>query len=459
MNTINAAIGSTLTIALALCFSLEAKSFTPVVEVEEEVYRYAPANNGAGPMWCRGSTCIVRYEGSVFVSGLKTIPDAKPLNNCVPLLYHRDNEGWHLIYEGQGRTREPSPLVLTPDARVLMSVNPTLTPQDTYSGPAQPRILAFSAGKPASEFRKIYPQWEGEPKFTEHSYRSFAADGVSGTRVLFQNIGYTHVEWAFQDRQGHWRAQGRLAWPWGAEYDEPQPIRVCYPTVALNNRAVYFCGVSDIIEPYKKWRDYKYELTGQKWDYDFRRLFFTWSSDITTGKFHPWMEIASRDQTCGWISPQDLYVSPSGDVLILWTERAVDERLRETFFPETRQRYSLESAVVRNGQVIRRTTILEGGEGLGSQRPGDARIHVTPQGRVLIFCHIGNNRAGQAGNYIIEALADGTYSRPESIDLAKPITRFFTSTPRAGNEPSIYLDVLGNSGNTMRYIRIRLEGS
>ena len=24
----------------------------PVVEVEEDVYRYKPADNGAGPMWC-----------------------------------------------------------------------------------------------------------------------------------------------------------------------------------------------------------------------------------------------------------------------------------------------------------------------------------------------------------------------------------------------------------------------
>lgn len=459
MGKLNAAIASTLSIALAFCSSLEARALAPVVEVEEEVYRYTPADNGAGPMWCRGSTCIVRYEDSVFVSGLKTIPDAKPLNNCVPLLFHRDNEGWHLIYEGEGRTREPSPLVLTPDARVLMSVNPTLTAEDVYGGSAQPRIVSFSARKPASEFHTVTPQWDGDPDFTEHSYRSFAADGANGERVLFQNIGYTHVEWAFQDRQGQWSAQGKLTWPWGAEYDKPQPIRVCYPTVAIKNREVYFCGVSDIIEPYDKWRDYKHELTGRKWDYDFRRLFFTWSSDIKTGKFQPWMEIASRDQTCGWISPQDLYVNPSGDVLILWTERAMDKRLREAFFPETQQRFSLESALIRNGHIVRRSTILEGGEGLGSQRPGEARFHITPRGRVLIFCYIGNPRAGQSGNYIIEALADGTYSSPVPIDLAKPLTRFFTSTPRAGSEPSRYLDVLGNSGNTMRYVRMRLEGS
>ena len=70
------------------------------------------------------------------------------------------------------------------------------------------------------------------------------------------------------DAAGKWSAQGKLAWPWGAEYDQPQPIRVCYPNVALRNRALYFCGVSDIVEPYQSWRQYKKQLTGREWDYD-----------------------------------------------------------------------------------------------------------------------------------------------------------------------------------------------
>src|SRR5438132_9136305 len=70
------------------------------------------------------------------------------------------------------------------------------------------------------------------------------------------------------DAAGKWSAQGKLAWPWGAEYDQPQPIRVCYPNVALRNRALYFCGVSDIVEPYQSWRQDKKQLTGREWDYD-----------------------------------------------------------------------------------------------------------------------------------------------------------------------------------------------
>lgn len=116
----------------------------PIVEIEEDVYRYEPPNNGAGPMWCHGSTCIVRMDGDVFASGLETMPGAKPLNNCVPMLFRRTDSGWEPVYKAADRTREPSPLACL-DGRILLSVNPTLTPPDTYSGPAQPQILEFSA--------------------------------------------------------------------------------------------------------------------------------------------------------------------------------------------------------------------------------------------------------------------------------------------------------------------------
>jgi len=69
------------------------------------------------------------------------------------------------------------------------------------------------------------------------------------------------------------RVNGRhreAEWPFGTDYEEPEPIRICYPNVMLKDRAVYFCGVSDIIEPKKEWRKFKRELTGKEWDYDFR---------------------------------------------------------------------------------------------------------------------------------------------------------------------------------------------
>ena len=183
----------------------------PVVEVEEDVYHYEPPDNGAGPMWCHGNTCIVRVGDDVVASGLETLPGAKPLNNCVPMLFKRSDIGWEQVYKATDRTREPSPLTCL-DGRILLSVNPTLTPPETRSGPAQPQVLEFSAAHPRRGYRTIVPGWQGQPAFTEHSYRSFVADGSNGEMILFQNIGYTHAEWAFCDGKGAWSAQGQLVW-------------------------------------------------------------------------------------------------------------------------------------------------------------------------------------------------------------------------------------------------------
>jgi len=159
----------------------------PVVEVEEDVYSFQPANNGAGPMWCSGSTCLVRIGEDVFASGLETLKDAKPLNNCRWTLYKRMADGWQLQQaDPNGRTREPCPLVALPGGKVLLSVNPTIADPNAYAGPARPEILQFSAKDLKVPFATILPVWDGQPTFTEHSYCSFAADGQSGSLILFQ---------------------------------------------------------------------------------------------------------------------------------------------------------------------------------------------------------------------------------------------------------------------------------
>jgi len=437
----------------------------PVVEIEEEVYRYEPADNGAGPMWCHGSTCLVRIGDEIFASGLETLDDAKPLNNCRWMLFHRGQDGWEKVcFDPSGRTREPCPVAGFADGRLFLSVNPTLVEDpNTYSGPARPEILAFAARKPSQPERTLLPGWAGQPKFSEHSYRSFAADGPNGELVLFQNIGYGHAEWAFLNRDGRWSHQGQLKWPWGAEYDKPGPIRVCYPNVALKDRAVHFCGVSDIIEPNETWRAFKKELTGRKWDYDFRRLFYTWTDDITTETFKPWVEIASREKTCGWISPGDLWIAPDGKVHILWTERALDERLREKFFPNARQSHALNYAVVKEGKVLLRQTLLMAEEGGAGVQPGRGRFHVTADNRLFVFFYVSGSSAGGqpvSENRLLEIRADGTASPAVRVPLAKPFGSFYTATIRAGSPPSSTLELLGNqqgTSHTISFARIRLE--
>jgi hypothetical protein len=440
-------------------------SLRPIVEIEEEVYSYESATNGAGPMWCHGSTCLVRIGDEIFASGLETLAGPKPLNNCRWMLFQRTENGWEMVYVDKSeRTREPSPLAGFPDGRLFLSANPTLVHDpNTYSGPARPQILQFATDEPGVPARTLLPDWSGQPKFTEHSYRSFAADGPNRELILFQNVGYTHAEWSFLDRSGRWIAQGQLKWPWGAEYDKPQPIRVCYPNVAIKDRAVHFCGVSDIVEPNLTWRAFKKELTGRNWDYDFRRLFYTWTDDITTGTFQPWVEIASREKTGGWINPGDLWVAPDGNVHILWTERALDERLREMFFPNARQSQALNYAVVRAGKVLSRRTLLVAEEGKSHERPGRGRFHVTADNRLFVFFYVsGTDSNGQAisENRLLEIRADGTIGEAVRVPFQKSFSDFLTATIRAGSPPSSALELLGTQQGTHRTIsfaRIRIR--
>ncbi|MGA2864758.1 MAG: hypothetical protein ABSF95_09745 [Verrucomicrobiota bacterium] len=440
-----------------------APALQPVVEVEEDVYTYAPADNGAGPLWCSGSTCLVRSGGQLLASGLETLKGLKPLNNCRWLLFQRTSAGWQLAQvDGTGRTREPCPLAGFPDGQLFLSVNPTLTPTNTYGGPARPELLQFSAKDAQTPARRLLPAWDGSPAFTEHSYRSFAADGPGGELVLFQNIGYTRAEWTLRDRAGQWAAQGQLVWPAGSDYPKPEPIRVCYPDVALKSRAVHFCGVSDIIEPYPEWRAYKKQLTGRDWDYDFRRLFYTWTPDITRDKFRSWLEIASRDRTCGWISPGDLWVAPDGAAHIVWTERALDERLRQKFFPEAKQSQALNYAVVREGKVAARRTLLVAEEGKSNEIPSAPRFQVTPDNRLfLIFYVQGSDGSGQAvsENRLLELLPDGESGAPVRVPFKQPFTSYFTAGVRGGSPPSNTLELLGQRASaplTMSYARVRL---
>jgi hypothetical protein len=216
------------------------------------------------------------------------------------------------------------------------------------------------------------------------------------------------------------------------------------------------------MEPYTRWRDYKKKLTGRQWDYDFRRLFFTWSDDITKGKFHEWVEIASRDKTCGWISPGDLWVAPDGDVHLVWTERAIDTRLRDEFFPDARQSHALNYAVVRAGKVILQRSLLLAEEGKSNAVPARGRFQITPEGRLFVFCYVsGTDADGNriSENRIRQLRPDGSESAWVTIPLKHPMSDYFTATVRAGSPPSRVLELLGHRAGhptTISYARIRL---
>ncbi|MCC7377699.1 MAG: hypothetical protein IT581_23760 [Verrucomicrobiales bacterium] len=427
------------------------------VEVEETVYQYEPANNGAGPMWCSGSTSLVRIGEEVYASGLETVAGAKPLNNCRWVLWRRSAGGWQRwAVDESGLTREPAPLATVRGRDLFLSGNPALNPGKEGGGPARPELWQWTPSS-GSTPRRLLPEWQGAPKFSEHSYRTFIADGVGGAVMLFQNIDYTHAEWCFRDPSGNWSAQGQLRWPWGVDYAKPQPIRICYPTAALKGKSVHFFGVSDITEPNPAWREYKRQLTGREWDYDFRRLYYTWTPDVTREPFADWVEVASREATCGWMSPCDLWVDSPDTVQLLWKERALDERLREKFFPQARQSQSLVWARVKQGRVIQRRILMESREDAPGPVVNAARFHGTPDGRLFVVRHVSGDGGG--ANELVELGTDGNTLSVTRLTFAKPFTQFFTASTRAGSSRSGWVDLLGvqaGAENAIGYARVRL---
>jgi hypothetical protein len=174
-----------------------APSIVPVVEAEYPVYAMDDPDNGAGPMWCYGSTCLARRGEDVFASGLELIPHQKPLNNVRWTLFKLGaNAPQRLETDPTGRQREPCPLGIFPDGRLLLSSNPTLTGTGDRNGSAKPQLLVFNTRTPTIPPQVSLPRWTGSPKFSEHSYRGLAVDGPNQEVLYLQNVGYDTAYWS-----------------------------------------------------------------------------------------------------------------------------------------------------------------------------------------------------------------------------------------------------------------------
>ncbi len=434
----------------------------PIVETEDEIYSFAPANNGAGPLWCHGSTIVVRQGEQVFVAGLETLPDQPPLNNCRWLLFRRAATGWELVYrDTTGRTREPSPVAVLGCGDLLVSANPTLAEPGAYSGPARPTVFRFRADAPAAPPSVELPAWRGAPAFTEHSYRTVAADRDHSEVLYMQNVGYDVAHLSLLDRRGRWQGMGELAWPAGDDYDPPRPLRLCYPNVVLRDRSVHFFGVGDIVEPVPAWREAKLAITRREWDYVFRRLFYAWTPDITRAPFSPWLEVASREATAGHLANGDLHVDAGGRVHLLWCETTADERLRERFFPHERLVRSLEYLTLENGAPAARRTLARAAEGEEAPRPHWGRFHVLPDGHLLVVAAFGPNLASATPRARFRAMALHEDAGWVDIPFVRPLQpgTWMTNTVRGGSAPSDVLDLVGMSDTqeaTLGYARVRL---
>lgn len=436
----------------------------PTVQVEENVFSMAPSPNGDGPRWRQGNTCLVRDGLTVFASGLVTPTNRPASNGRQWVLYMRGWTGWHRVQSLPIQAvRGPCPLALLPTDTLLLSANSTLADVDPVaSEPVRPSLLALAVMKPTAPPKVWGPTWAGDAPLAAHAYSSVAADWMTGGLVLFWNGGETHADWAYRPGTGRWTAHGELKWPIRTDSSTPQPLPLSEADVAVKFGSVHFVGVSDIAEPNPAWRVFEEKRNHGKPDTVFRRLYYTWCPDMRKGQFHAWIELAHCDRTGGRITPGDLWVNDDGVAHVVWSEQAVDERLRPRFFPKAKQRDTIDYAVIRNGEIIHREHLVQAIEGESQEIPHRPRFHVTANNRLFVFYYVDGRAADGSPvseDRVMEIKPDGTHTASVKVPLKHPFNDYFTATTRAGSAPREFIDLLGTcvgTPNVISYARVKL---
>lgn len=485
---------SAIIILLSACGNSRSKDKSQVrdlpglnVELEEIVYEYENPDNGSGPFWCHGNAILVRDGDNVIVSGIETLKQYKPLNNIRWLLYKRDLNGWKLQQaDEKDRTREPSPIGLLSNGSLLMSVNPTIEADpEKYSTRNQPQILEFSLNNLKASYKTLLPEWNGDPSFTEHSYRTFSVDRENNEFIVFQNIGYTHSEWAFFDRDKKWHS-GQL--PWEEMIDptiEPynsKHIRVTYPLVVLKDKELHFVGNCAL----NKWSRIQNMEDAKRIGLDdivsaggmriaggrFRRLYYTWTPDITKEEFSSYIEIANSHENGENLRVLDMWLDPESVANVIWLSNPINKEIRDKYFPDIKRKWSLNFAKIKKGEILMNKILLETGEGVQKDLINDniencsiswGRFHILPNNRLFVIFHIAGTKQDNTKvdeNLLMELFADGSVSMPHIIPMKNPMSFFFTATPRGGSLPSETIDIIGRGNsdtNLVRYARIKLN--
>ena len=428
-----------------MALSTGAPGVTVAVKAEENVYSFTSPDNGSGPLWAYGCTSILRLGDEVIVSEMETGKDIPPLCNTRWRVLRRAADGWKVFAEEDGyRQREPCSLAAVANDGFFLNVNDSQTPAGTKYQTCKPQLVHFMLADAAAR-QQIAPKWAGEPTFTDHSYRGFAADRARGELLMLNIDAKTSVQnWCLLTAAGETVRNGSITFP----------IRSCYPQAALEGGAAYVLAVGDIREPVKEWADYKYAQTKQDWDYVFRILHFSSTPDIRAKEFAPPIAIANVDATAGALGNQDLWIAPDGVAFILYTEREVQSALlRDKFFPGKSIIGSLYLAVVKDNAIVERRVIIEGRQG---EEPAHARFQQTPDGTVyaLVFMAGANPR-----DVLVQIRPTPETQELAAVPLKVPFTSFYLATVRAGNAPSNTVDVLGNSasGTTISYACIEIQ--
>ena len=457
-------------LGLLLPFGLPALDIKKVAEEKIAVVPFP--NNGSSPLWCYGSSIFVRDGENLYLSLQQVDEEYPPSCNCHWELMKREGGEWKTLFSGgKGLEREPCPLIRMGPGELVLSTQSKLTEKPFHDGQgdtpwyAKPGLLGIYPDETDNDdaYHHYHPTFPDGAQFTDTSYRGIAVDPKSREILLMiidqRDDNYVPA-WFKQD--GSWESLPDLEFP----------IRACYPQIVIRDREAHVLAIGDIYEPIEEWREYKYEKLQRRWDYAFRRLFYSWSPDLGRETFREPVEIDSVDDTAGHMLNLDLYVDESGRAHVLYIKKPQQfDFMRDRFFPGEPMTVSLEYAVLEQGKVIKRSTLHEGSaeesypKGLEQMHAWSGKLHPLPQGGLgIVFTGAWTDTNGEKTNgmFFAQISKNGKLTHSQRLPVEKTFNgMYFTNTQRSGSDVGKHLDIVGavsaEGAYEMRYIGFEIE--
>ena len=362
-------------------------------------------------------------------------------------LWHRSPQGWAVCCRGNRvEEPEPCPLVVLETRQVLVSARPN---SDRADGNHTVPYIAQIEISEDSKYEILSPAWPDSRRLTIPAYRGLASDARSG-EVLTAGTAGPDYEASCMDWSGTWHPIVLPAFP----------VRACYVTLALSNRAGGALAVGDITEPVPEWFAAKEEAGSV--GFVFRRLFYTSSSNIYEQLLSPRIELDSVEAEAGQLQHLDLVLDADGRAHVLYLKTTYsDEVIVRRFYPTAESVERVVYAIVENRVVVRRRVLLGSKERSFVDDRSDnvrcscARFSVGKDGRLYV---VASATVGGRCAMLLSPVSEKEAPSFVAVAGCPAYKRFFTASPRGGSCNAERIDVLAEEDDgAVVYARIALR--
>ena len=422
---------------------------------DETIAVIPSAENGASPLWCFGSSIFVRDGEKLYLSLLHTDEGIPPSCNCHWEIWKRESGRWSTLFRGgMGMEREPCPLVRMAPGELILSTHSKLMEKPFHDGKgdipwySKPGLIGIFPDEKDNDtaYHHYHPVFQNGAQFSDTSYRGIAVDPKNREVLLLviDQRGKEDFQVTWLKRDNKWESLPVLEFP----------IRACYPQVILRDEAAHVLAIGDIVEPVEEWQKMKFAQLNRKWDYVFRRLFYTWSPNLDEEAFNEPLEIDSVDETGGYMLNLDLYLDDWGHAHVLYLKKPYHyDFMRDRYFPGSEMTVSLEYAVIENGKVSKQKTIIEGSaeaefpHGKEQIHIWSGRLHPLSDGSLGVIytgAWMDSESAEKTGMFFTRLSEEGEVERTIPLPVRKTLNGlFFTNTGRSGSDVGDHLDIVG----------------